>query len=406
MKWPNLVRVDEVMRERDANAPLLETRSSDAMSYVSGVVLPGPTLPFLLMNTLIDCDADASALTALTHMQPACGFQYKSTTYWTSSSIVGKVLAPTCQEIGGWIGPARPAPDLSRTQIARIRQRRPKQNVTIKDAETMTIRSDALGPPPPMQSVAYPVQEYTLLLPDGDDIVDTVRIEKLALKKVLTSSASSPSLPTLATTRGKDLGRSRSTSKKAASPPDTPASDTTKPHTFDACVQFAISGKSWPLRLSYDVSFIAAYPCAQGPHPLFFDYVFKSVKVDEILTIRDWGGLNGGESFGAPSSRSRSKSRDRAGGRDRRRSKDGDDDQDDDDDGTDDAAARDTPADKDLEMLEADEREKVLCIEAFGVADNEVLARAWCAHWGLSAIVADLERTWYVVSRRKAFCSI
>lgn len=38
--------------------------------------------------------------------------------------------------------------------------------------------------------------------------------------------------------------------------------------------------------------------------------------------------------------------------------------------------------------------EKVLVVEAFGVRDNEVLARAWCSHWGLSAVVADIRRTW------------
>jgi hypothetical protein len=41
----------------------------------------------------------------------------------------------------------------------------------------------------------------------------------------------------------------------------------------------------------------------------------------------------------------------------------------------------------------------VLVVEAFGVNDNEVLARAWCSHWGLSAIVADVERTWWVLHR-------
>ena len=41
-----------------------------------------------------------------------------------------------------------------------------------------------------------------------------------------------------------------------------------------------------------------------------------------------------------------------------------------------------------------EEEEEVLVIEAYGVPDNEVLARAWCAHWGLSAVVADLGRTW------------
>lgn len=42
--------------------------------------------------------------------------------------------------------------------------------------------------------------------------------------------------------------------------------------------------------------------------------------------------------------------------------------------------------------------ERVLVVDAFGVTDNEVLARAWCANWGLSAVVADVGRTWYVVN--------
>lgn len=68
MKWPNLVKVDEVLKERDIHATALEDRSSDAMSYFTGIILPGVTMPWLIMNTLIDCDVDAgvNALAALT----------------------------------------------------------------------------------------------------------------------------------------------------------------------------------------------------------------------------------------------------------------------------------------------------------------------------------------------------
>jgi hypothetical protein len=198
----------------------------------------------------------------------------------------------------------------------------------------MTERSDPLGPP----SDEYPVAEYQLLLPDldPDKIVDTVRIEKLALKPVSASSV-----------------------------PDNMDKD--KPLTYDAAVQFAIDGQSWPLRLSYDVSFIAACPCARGPHPLFFDYVYTAVKVDEILKIKDWGGLNGNvSSIGAASS---------SGGRTL------------------------------VGEEEEDAREKVLAIEAFGVSDNEVLARAWCSHWGLSAVVADVDRTCMACAIREAYAA-
>ena len=63
------------------------------------------------MNSLIDIDPDRATddLALLTPLHPNCGFQYRSShTYWTSTSVVGKVLAPTCLEVAGWVGPARP----------------------------------------------------------------------------------------------------------------------------------------------------------------------------------------------------------------------------------------------------------------------------------------------------------
>lgn len=45
-------------------------------------------------------------------------------------------------------------------------------------------------------------------------------------------------------------------------------------------------------------------------------------------------------------------------------------------------------------QVQNDDDGQVLVVESFGVADNEVLARAWCSHWGLSAIVADIGKTW------------
>jgi hypothetical protein len=78
MKWPDLVKVDDVLKERDQEAKPLENRSSDTMSYFTGMILPGVTLPWLIMNSLIDCDDDAGStnLAALTHMYPNSGFQY------------------------------------------------------------------------------------------------------------------------------------------------------------------------------------------------------------------------------------------------------------------------------------------------------------------------------------------
>lgn len=271
------------------------------------------------MNTLVDIDPDEATddLALLTHLQPQCGFQYrKSYTYWSASCIVGKVLAPTCLEVGGWIGPARPT-TLESSEIARIRCRRPKQRITPEDVTSMSERSDPLGPP----AEVFPVSEYKLLMPDVDDFVDTVRVELLGLTSTLPSR--------------QDHG----------------------PRWFDASIQFAIDGVSWPLRLNYDVFFISAWPCSLGPHPLFFDYVYTVIKADEIVNMRDWGSPSG---LGERSVNS-------------------------------------TPVGGSKPMnsaLDDDDAERVLVVEAFGAPDNEVLARAWCSHWGLSAVVADIKKTW------------
>ena len=350
MKWPNLDATLGYLRQRDADETL-DLISSHAMAFFTGLVLPGGTFPFLIMNSLIDIDPDKATdeLALLTHFYPHCGFQYRNSyTYWTATSIVGKVLAPTCHSIAGWIGPGRPTVDLGRSQIARIRSRRARHPLTADDVTTLTERSDPLGPP----SQVYPADEYELVQPDMDDDVafyDIVRIEKLCL-------APCPD-------RMNDPG----------------------PRWFDASIQFAIDGVSWPLRLSFDVNFLTAWPCSEGPHPLFFDYVHESVKPDELMAIKNWNGVYNGSATGSKNDIKSARSTPApapvaggsasgAGGRPNGNaspSQNGS--------GN---APRDGPDDK------------VLVVEAFGVRDNEVLARAWCSHWGLSAVVADIGKTW------------
>ncbi|KAI1760884.1 hypothetical protein GGR53DRAFT_59268 [Hypoxylon sp. FL1150] len=330
MKWPNLTETLEELKARDVEGALI-TVSSHAMAFFSGLVLPGPTFPFLIMNSLIDIDPDKATdnLALLTHLHPHCGFQYRNSyTYWSSTCIVGKVLAPTCLEAAGWIGPARPSQDLGRSQIARIRSRKPREHVlTPEDVTSMSDRSDPLGPP----AKVFPVSDYELLVPEVDDYTDTVRIEQVNLKAVKDKPDSGPKI-------------------------------------FDASIQFAIDGVSWPLHLSFDVSFINAWPCSDGPHPLFFDYEYTTRKADEVINILDWG---------KPSSKERSPVSSPVGGS--------------------------KPAKPIVE--EDDNEERVLVIEAFGISDNEVLARAWCSHWGLSAVVADVGKTCMACAIREAYAA-
>lgn len=234
----------------------------------------------------------------------------------------------------------------------------------------MAERSDPLGPP----TDVFPIEDYDMVGPEADDFIDEVRIELLTMKPCL---------------------------DKAADP---------GPKWFDAAMQFAIDGVSWPLRLTYDVNFICAWPCTRGPHPLFYDYTYLKVKADEIIAIRDWAGLYGAKSrvnmdvHKAASVRSsfhedEDTTSDSATGESSWKASKG-------------RPASATPSANSNGHVnsvngygaeygsehEMDDKEKVLVIEAFGVPDNEVLARAWCAHWGMSAVVADISRTWYVMN--------
>lgn len=338
LKWPNLGDTLDALKDAEDDLAS-DAVSSDAYAFFSGLVLPGPTFPFIIMNTLIDMDPDEATdeLALLSHVHPNCGFQYRNSyTYWTTTCIVGKVLAPTCHSLAGWVGPACPTADLGRSQIARIRARKPKQAMQREDVESMSERSDPLGPPSSM----YPVEEYVLVTPSTNlhTPLDTARVELLTLREVPVVDPTQPPPP--------------------------------GPKLFDATIQVAVDGVSWPLRLAYDVSFINAWPCSDGPHPLFFDYIYKRIAADEILAVRDWGGVYKKTGGSARSARSTPLPMLHGGN----------------------GTERGTPANG----IQQQDDEEVLVVEAFGVPDHEVLVRAWCAHWGLSAIVADVGKTWYV----------
>lgn len=329
------------------------------------------------MNTLVDIDPDPTtdALALLTHLHPHCGFQHRSSyTYWSAACIVGKVLAPTCHALAGWVGPARPSPDLRRSQITRVRSRRPaaRKALSPEDALSMSERSDPLGP----AEEAYPVCDYELVGPKYRErgiYFDGVRIEMLGFKAVRGGRPSAGGGTGLGSDGVAGSGSGRT--------------DEEEPGWYDATVQFAIDGVSWPLRLAYDVSFVSAWPCeGGGPHPLFFDYAFETVRADQVVEVKDWGGVyygggsasaSGRGSFGRASTPGQTPNTNNEGQEDR----DGDRDEDE------------------------DEAEKVLVVEAFGAPDNEVLARAWCSHWGLSGVVADVRRTCVACAVREAYAA-
>jgi hypothetical protein len=340
LKWPNMEELDYILEEKDSKEKSIEDRSADTMSWFTGVILPGPTLPWLLMNTLIDCDRDTGEeLKYLTHIHPNSGFQYRANTYWSSQCIVGKVLGAGrgVNQVAGWIGPCHYTPELERTQCVLIRQLDPLEyRLTTKEIDDMSARTSPLGP----EDTEYPVHDYDLLTPNRHDVEDIIRIEKLSFNHMAADRGVSPPV----THRGA--------------------------RTFDAAIVFAFAGNSLPMQLRYNVDFIHAFPCIGGPHALYHEYRYRIVKVDDGLAdVQDWSRRHriahsprrSSPAPIAPESRALAVSS---------------------------AALRSRSESPHVNAKRPPD--EVLVIEAFGVSDNEVFARAWCAHWGVSSIVANV----------------
>ncbi|QDS76947.1 hypothetical protein FKW77_005075 [Venturia effusa] len=393
LKWPNMEEIDYILEEKDKKEKSIEDRSADAMSWFTGVILPGPTLPWLLMNTLIDCDRDTGdSLKYLTHIHPNSGFQYRANTYWSHECIVGKVLGAGrgVRQVAGWIGPCHYAPELERAQCLIIRQNDSLDPpISVKDLEGMKRRTSTLGPE--TEHEEYPVSEYDLLVPRLDDVNDIIRIEKLSFNPVCPVGDRGTDFPSVS--HGAE--------------------------TFDAAIVFAFAGSSLPIKLRYNVDFIYAFPCIGGPHPLYHGYRHKIVRVDEGLQkLKGWAhpktrnrgsGSRSRDPFrsqptsprlysqsaehgleerlaieegflGEPRTMAltlRQQNRDRSRSLPRSRS------------GSPFTAMEShAPVHSTSGLNGKKYPEEVLVIEAFGVSDNEVFARAWCAQWGRSAVVA------------------
>ncbi|KAI9751933.1 MAG: hypothetical protein M1835_001145 [Candelina submexicana] len=322
-----MAEVEYIFDEKDSKEDYLEDRSPVSMSWFTGVILPGPSMHWIIMNALISCDRNTGDhLRHLNYKYPNSGFQYRGNTYWSWQCILGKVLgaAKGVTQIAGWVGPCCFSSDLKRIEVVHIKQPSSIPRLSPKEVSTMAQRSDPLGRP----DTHYPVADYELLTPDTEEISDSIRVEKLRF-----------------------LDKDRK--------------DDPEPHLYSVAVQFAVQNHSHPVRLSYDVSFIAAYPCHSGPHVLFYDFAYRAVKVDDLVDMRSWG----------PHRMECS------------------------------TPGKGPTEHEDRGRKDSNEVEEVLVIEALGVEDNEVFARAWCSHWGVSAVTACLKKTCMACAIREAYAA-
>lgn len=107
---------------------------------------------------------------------------------------------------------------------------------------------------------------------------------------------------------------------------------------------------------------------------MFYDFAYKAIKIDNgLVDITDWARQSG--RIPRPSS------------------------------------TRSSPGKKAMALTNGpkttahEQVTKVLAIEALGVSDNEVFARAWCAHHGHSAIVANIKETCMACAIREAYAA-
>lgn len=433
MKWPNLEEVEYALAESDARDSDIEDRSADTMAWFSAVILPGPTLPFLIMNSLIDCDDDTEGkLSYLTHVKPNCGFQYRANTYWSYKCIMGKVLGASrsVKQVGGWIGPCHYAPTLDRTQCVLVRTKQsPAEKIARLnriDVDDMHLRSDPLGD---MSNSNVDEDDDVCLAdfeiptppnpfaPDADVVI---RIQKLRLKPI-----------------EEDFARSQSRNSRGAA-------------IYDATVVFAIHGATVPMKLRYDVEFVYAPACANGPHALWKGYKTRTVRVEDGLPVlKGWGkaARRGSKSL---ASKDQSMMVVRRAVGDLEVTDDSLDDRSDKDSYKNGSTkggrerslwhrialptapeppVRGTPTNSSftyvdrmdgyrqsssknllfsdevspfLNISAAEQKDTTLLIDATGVSDNEVFARAWCANWGANAIIVNLGETCIACAVREA----
>ncbi|KAL8669810.1 MAG: hypothetical protein Q9168_005614 [Polycauliona sp. 1 TL-2023] len=305
LRWPGMQQLEARTMVESESARIRCSWSPASLTFLSGAIAPGPVTSWLVLSCLLDCNPQhRSTVIELADLHPQSGFQYLGATYWYWQSIVGKVLGAThgSNIVAGWIGPCMSTADLERVECIRIHCEQPAKRMRIRDIGTLAQRTDPLGS---SWDGTCCVDDFELVVPDFDNAIDNVRVEKLAVKVA----------PTTVHPHGPEG---------------------LEVEERQVAVLIAVDGIAEPIRLRYNISLIAAATCVSGPHLLHHKYAYKTVRVDRLVysgwATRLSADVKAKSSVECP------------------KITDTDDDEDDD---------------------------EVLVIEAYGVADNAVLARAW-----------------------------
>lgn len=205
-------------------------------SYLTGLILPGEAISHFLMSTLLENDKLAIA-TLGDSANLYGGFIYAERTWWSKSSVVGRVLAciEGSVECMGWIAFTKLPEGLSDGWYA--------------------ITSEQVSPeqPPRIAADIDLVDRESAIIPGG--VNDNVKPEDLTLPL----DSNTPPIPSVEFTQWK-LTLIDTTLTENDSPAVTPSSEAASYVASITFTSFA-RGIAHAIMLTHDIQFITSYPC-------------------------------------------------------------------------------------------------------------------------------------------------
>jgi hypothetical protein len=257
-------------------------------TYFTGLILPGEGLSHFLISTLLENDAAAAEkLGYQTNLYN--GFQYDGMTWWSSYSIVGKVLAgyEGSREVAGWIGPCLGSGVGEEGMIGDgwvdiVTMQLDEEEPRVASPPAIKEDSSPLGKGP---KGAREILSVDFAIPSDElDQEERVTVEGLVFKDA---------------SRDEDelagpFGR------------------------FDVEMHFSIlpANERLEIKLRHDIFFVSSFPCLESPssvdstnsgHPLHKDFSFQSILVeqltedyfkdknDDVIVIQAGGSDGGGQ---------------------------------------------------------------------------------------------------------------
>lgn len=231
-------------------------------TYFTGLILPGEGLSHFLISTLLENDTAATEkLGYQTNLYN--GFQYEGSTWWSSYSIVGKVLAgyEGSKEVAGWIGPC-PGSGLGEEGMIEdgwvdiVTMQPDEEEPRVANPSAIKEDSNPLGKGP---KGTREILSTDFTIPSDEfDQEERVTLEGLVFK---------------VTSRDED--------------------EFSGPFArFDVEVHLSIlsTNEKRAINLRHDVFFVSSFPCLETPsvdlvnssHPLHKDFSFQSIPVEQL----------------------------------------------------------------------------------------------------------------------------